>query len=536
MSANFGELRANHFHSGIDLRVGGAPGAKVFAVDSGYVMKIYISRTGYGKALYINHYNGQTSVYAHLDRFAGAFADYAEEYLYKNRRSTMNENLPQDLLKVKKGELIGYAGNSGSSMGAHLHFEIRETESQKPLNLVTRGYINPTDSKPPVFHRIAIFTLDSVNDIVRPRLLQSAKIIQNINGFTTEKTQIFQVCSPVFIGVNANDYQPDNRSRHGVYKMNVFLDDIPFFSYSLDGFEFKDTRYINSFIAYDELANSKTNYVKTYIEDGNMLPVYGACINKGLIFLNDTLLHNVKIELFDDSGNRSVLNFKIRKSNTVAVKRIKINPSDFIPIFWNRDFEYRDENLEFLLELESLYSNAQFRAVKTQIAKGYSYLWKLGYATVPIHKPARLKIKSSGLPDRLKPYAFIARKSGEKISYYGGQFDDAGFLVTETLDFGEYYVAVDTVPPKASIKSKSNVYTKRSKIVAEVSDNVSGINSCNAYIDGNWVLFEYDPKTNSAFHVFDKKRITATGKNRELKIVLTDNCGNKTEYLYRFIY
>jgi hypothetical protein len=538
MSANFGELRANHFHSGIDLRVGGVSGAKVYAIESGHVSRIYVSDVGYGKALYIEHPDGHTSVYAHLDRFAGKIAEYVEEYQYKRQRCYMNDYTDTTLLPVKKGDVIGYAGNTGSSFGAHLHFEIRESKLQAPINPVTKGYITPKDNIPPVFHRIAIFTMDTINDVTRPRLLKTEKMVKKTKNFAPEKTETFEVCNPVFIGVNANDFQPENTSKHGIYRMKVYLDNELFYSFTIDGLEFKYTKYVNSFIAYDELVDNKITYIKTYTEDGNKTPFYENVKNQGLIILKDTLPHNVKIELFDDLQNKSTADFKIRRSAKVKTKHQTVNPAQFITMQWNNAFEYFEDGMELHIEPESLYSDALFKATKTEIpADGYSYLWNVGYENIPLHNAMKLKIQPVNLPSHLREHAFIARKNKNNgVSYCGGQFDANGFLVTETSSFGAYFIAADTIPPTLSVKAKSNNFSASAKLTVTLSDNISGIKSCEGYIDGEWVLFEYDPKTKSMTYLFSKKQLGEKGKKRQLKVIATDNCNNTATFLYSFVY
>jgi hypothetical protein len=540
MSANFGELRSNHFHSGIDLRVGGAPGAEVYAIESGHVSRIYVSGTGYGKALYIEHPDGNTSIYAHLDRFAGKIAKYVEEYQYRRQRFHVNDYTDSTLLPVKKGDLIGYAGNTGSSFGAHLHFEIRESSLQAPMNPVVKGYVTPNDNIPPIFHSIAVFTLDTINDVARPRLLKSEKMIKTAKGFIPEKTATFEVCNPIFIGVNANDYQPGNTSRHGIYQMKAYLDNELFFSFKIDKFEFKHTKYINSFIAYDELIDNKTTYIKTYTEDGNKTPFYKNVKNKGLIILKDTLPHNLKIELFDDLQNKSTADFRIRKSAKVATKHQTANPAQFITIHRDNAFEYYEDGLKVYIEPKSLYSNALFKSTKTEMpADAYSPLWNLGYENIPLHNAMTLKIRPVNLPVHLRKYAFVAKQiknEDRKITYCGGQFNTDGFFVAKVSSFGSYFISIDTIPPTVSVRSISNNFSALSSLTVTLDDNISEIKSCDGYIDGKWVLFEHDPKTKSMTYALSQKQLGAKGKKRQLKVIATDNCDNTTTFFYDFIY
>jgi murein DD-endopeptidase MepM/ murein hydrolase activator NlpD len=537
MSANFGELRTDHFHAGIDLRVGGTVGAKVYAIESGHVSRIYISGTGYGKALYIEHPDGHTSVYAHLDAFAGAIADYVTDYQYRRQRFRMNDYTDEKSLPVKKGDVIGYAGNTGSSFGAHLHFEIRESQRQIPLNIVTNGFITPKDNIPPVFHRVALFTLDTINDVTRPRLLNSERMVKKSKSYVPEKKSVFEVCNPVFIGVNANDYQPGTTNRYGIYQMKVFLDDELFYSFKIDEFEFRLTKYINSFIAYDELFDKNIFYIKTYLEDGNKVPFYGTVKNHGLIVLKDTLTHNVRIELYDDLKNKSTSAFKIRRSSKVATRHQQVNPAQFITVQRLNPFEYYEDGLEVSIEPESLYSNSLFKVGKTSRAGTYSPVWNIGYENIPLHNYMTIKIKPVNLPKRLRQHAFIAKLDKDGVlHHYGGQFDANGFLVTRVPSFGSYFVLLDTIPPKVSISAKSNNFSSSSRLTVTLDDEHSGIESCDGYIDGKWMLFEHDPKSRTMTYRFDKLRMVDKGKKRKLKVVVTDKCKNSTTFLYNFIY
>jgi hypothetical protein len=355
--------------------------------------------------------------------------------------------------------------------------------------------------------------------------------------FVPEKTPVFEVCNPVFLGVNANDYQPENTSRHGVYRMNAYLDNKLFFSFKIDKFEFKYTRYINSFIAYDELVDNKITYIKTYIEDGNKIPFYENVKNRGLIILNDTLPHKVRIELFDDLQNKSTAEFKIRKSAKTKTKHQTVNPAKFITMLRHNAFEYYDTGLEVHIEPESLYSNSLFKVSKTEMAGAYSPLWRLGYENIPLHNTMKLKIKPVNLPSHIKKHAFIARQDKDaNDSYCEGQFDAGGMLVAEAPSFGSYFIAADTVPPKISVKAKSNNFSAMNKLTVTLDDNISGIKSCDGYIDGKWILFEYDPKSKSMTCTLNRKYLGEKGKKRKLKVVATDRCGNTSVFVYDFIY
>ena len=526
MSANFAELRANHFHSGIDYRAGGVAGAKIYAVADGFVSRIYVSATGYGKAVYIDHPNGETSLYGHLDCFAGRVADYVKSYQYAHQKFVMNDYLDSTRLLVKKGEIIGYAGNSGSSLGVHLHFEIRKSQQQAPQNLITRGYFKVSDNLAPTVHRLAVFTLDSLNDTSKPRLLKSEKAVKLNSDFVPEKTKIFEVCNPVFFGVAANDYQPNNSSKQGINLCKAYIDEKLFFTYTLDEFEFKETRYINSFIAYDELKKSETTYVKTYVEPGNALSVYKGMKGNGLINLADTLPHAVRIELYDDSGNKSVLKFKIKQSSAISPVRQRLDPAKYFTVWWNEAFEYIDDKLKVSIPKESLYANTLLTVKQSAHKDALSPLCSVGDENVPLHNKISVGIKPDEPAIKLKDKLLMVRLTKkDKLVACGGRTGAGGYLLCEVAEFGRYFLTADTVPPTVTLLGKTKDFTGKTKITLTIKDNLSGIDSYAGFIDGSWALFDYDAKNSLLTYIFDASKIKK-GKTHKLKVTVSDNCKN----------
>jgi hypothetical protein len=534
MSANFAELRSNHFHSGIDYRTGGRAGAKIYAVADGFVSRIYVSPSGYGKAIYIEHPTGETSLYGHLDCFAGRIAEYVKSYQYAHQKFIVNDYLDSTKIRVRKGEIIGYSGNSGSSRGAHLHFELRESKRQAPVNPITRKYFKVGDKLAPTAHRLAVFTLDSLNEASKPRLLKSEKTVKINGDFAPEKTKTFDVCNPVFFGVAANDYQPENTSKQGVNVYKAYLDDKLFFACTLNEFEFKDTRCINSFIAYDELKKSEITYAKTYIEPGNTLPIYKGTRGNGLIYLADTLPHAIRIEMYDDSGNKSVLKFAIKQNLNLKPVRQKLDPAKYFTVLWNEAFEYIDDKLKVSIPKESLYGNTQFTVRQSQHRDAHSPLFHVGDENVPLHSKISVGIKANESSIKLKDKLLMVKlNQNDKFSACGGRIDADGFLYCEVAEFGRYCLAIDTVPPTINLVGKSNNFTGKNKISLTIKDNLSGIDNYAGYIDGNWALFDYDAKNNLLTYIFDASKIKK-GRTHKLKVSLTDNCKNSTTFTSDF--
>ncbi|MDR1055236.1 MAG: M23 family metallopeptidase [Prevotellaceae bacterium] len=540
LSANFAEMRSNHFHSGVDLKVGGVVGAKLYAVADGYISRINVSPFGYGKAVYINHPNGETSVYGHLDGFNEKIRKYIEAVQYKLQSFRVDETIDDpDVLPVKKGEVIGFAGNSGSSFGAHLHFEIRKTHNQVPTNVVTRDIIRVMDNVPPNIHSMAVFTLDSTFSITTPRLLKSAKVMKKGDVWVPEGNTTFEVYNPVYFGVYANDYQPNNRSKFGINHMTAYIDSVAFFAYTLDEFTFEETRYINSFIAYEELVKNNRSYVKTFVEDGNRLSVYKNVVNNGLIVLNDTLEHTVRMDLFDDSGNKTVLVFKVKKAKELNPHNNNLfDPEKFRPALWNMHFNCENEGIKVYLSEESLYSNMLFTLDSSAVNTGfYTPVWTIGNFATPLHKHMAISLKPD-MPEPLKKRAVIVRiNANGKASSVGGTWDEEkNFIMANVAEFGSYSVAVDSIPPtiKLAFKKGADMRVHKSLTVT-IADNLSGIDTYNGYIDDEWALFDYDAKTRSLTYRFDAARIKK-GQRHRLKVVVEDGCKNSATLDAEFIW
>ena len=304
LSANYGEVRANHFHSGLDIRVGGAPGVPVLAVADGYVSRISVKPSGYGKAVYITHANGTMSVYGHLDTFSPPIAAYIEQIQYARRRFAVEAFPDTAALTVRQGEAIGAAGNSGSSTGPHLHFEIRDTQTQTPLDVFSHGYYPPPDDRlPPVFRTVLFFSYTETDGV---------PCIAPFSRQTVRKeliAPVVEVPDTFFIAMDVLDVQPGTPATFGVHRLEVTLDGAPVFACRLTAIPFDLSLYVNSAIAYDEYCRNKRSLLKTYIEPGNRLPVYYNVANRGLLSLPDTLPHRLTATATDDAGNRSSATF-----------------------------------------------------------------------------------------------------------------------------------------------------------------------------------------------------------------------------------
>ncbi|MCU0371288.1 MAG: M23 family metallopeptidase, partial [Bacteroidales bacterium] len=314
LSGTFGEIRANHFHSGIDIKTNGVEGAPVYAIADGYVSRIKVSAYGFGKALYVTHSNGYVSVYGHLNRYNQVIGDYVRKGQYRQESFEIELFPAAEELPVKKGEIIAYTGNSGSSGGPHLHFEIRDGSSQKPINPLLFGY-DVKDLVRPRITRLKIYPEDEparINGLDRSLSLQ-------VEGWGEEHRisvpQAIRLSGNISFAIQVNDQQNDTDNKNGPYSVALYIDKKAAYRHRMETFSFDETRYVNSLIDYSEYVKNEVRLQRTKIDPGNRLGIYDLADNHGVFLFNDTLLHEITYEVKDVAGNTAILSFYIRSED-----------------------------------------------------------------------------------------------------------------------------------------------------------------------------------------------------------------------------
>lgn len=520
LSGNFSELRGEHFHSGFDFKVGGVVGAHVLAADDGYVWQVRVSPVGYGKAVYLRHPNGYTTVYAHLNAYAPKLAPIVEQLQYSKRSFAVDTIFEPDALPVKKGELLGYAGNTGSSMGPHLHFEVRDA-NQTPLN--PANFYKVTDNIAPELCTLGVFTIDSVRSVPVSRTTHLLDL-KSVKGKTTIDSTL-HVESPAYFGIEAYDRMNGTANRFAIRNMWVEVDSEPVFELTVGNIPFNDNRYLLSLIAYGERATSKKTLIKTYVEPANRLDVYRNVSNCGVVNLTDDKVYSVIIRVADDNGNMSSLSFKVKQKKKSETG--KIDKGERV-MRWDEDSYHLSNELLAYLPKGSLYNNLLFDAEKLEPAPGsYSPVFRLHSGAIPLHKPIDLAIKAD-VPDSLKGKAVAMYYANDisRCSAIQGKWAN-GYLNISANRLGYYFVSVDTVPPTITPLFKKGADLRaKSDILIKIKDAQTGIQTYDGYIDDKWVLFEYDAKNDLLVHTFNSKRI-AKGKKHTLKLVATDAVGNQ---------
>ncbi|MDR3236352.1 MAG: M23 family metallopeptidase [Prevotellaceae bacterium] len=538
LAGNFGEPRTNHFHSGIDFRVGGQPGAKLHAVAGGYVARIAVSPGGYGNAIYINHPNGTTSVYAHLHAFAPDIEAYITRIQYAKKRFAVDENIPPTAFPVQKGQVIGTAGNSGNSFGAHLHFEIRETATAKTLNTVASGIFRMADDVAPQIHRIVFYEYRQADGV--PAIAPCA----DVRSFAAGGAQVVTVPDTFFVAIDADDRQGGQSGILGLHRLTVALDNDVVFAYRMDGFLFKDTRYINSLYAYDLWTAQSRPMIKTYVEPGNnMLYLYDKAADEGLMTLPDRDVHTLCITAFDDAGNTSHVVLRVARA---AADSGGVQPSvaaaDSLPpvkpvkMYHHSDNYYECGGMRIDVPAGSLYRPVWFSADTLPRTDGAAAaVWRIHHNTTPLHLAARLHLPAD-VPARWRAKALMAsyNSKGNVVSA-GGAWDGDG-VTAKIASFGNYFVTIDTLPPAVKpLFADSADLRKHERLSVKIIDDLSGVDSYSAAIDGEWALMEYDAKENVLHYLFNKARIKRNAAHT-LTVTVSDRQRNSTTLKTRFVW
>lgn len=531
LAGNFGEIRSSHFHAGIDIKTQGVIGKKIYAVEDGYISRIKVSVNSYGKAIYINHSNGYTTVYGHLNKFNSKLDKLIKEIQYQKNEFEINYIPKQNELLVTKGEIIGYSGNSGSSEGPHLHFEIRETANQTPLNPLFFNF-NITDNIAPVLYNMIIYPLSKDSKINGRNRALHLKIKRIKNKFSFYDTSQIAVTGKIGFGIEMNDFLNNSQNKCGIYKLTVSVDSLLIYSHSVDKFAFNENGYVKSHIDYAEKAKSKKTFQKTFIAPNNNLSIYKFNINRGAYTFDKNCLHNIKIVAADVSGNISELSFNVLGQNLNCTKQINIDSSNGTFMNWETENIFEEDEIKLHFPKRTFFDTLHFKYSKSKSPfKAYSNLHHIHNIYTPLNKRYSISIKTHGLPLELSNKAFIAEILEDEINSIGGTVVN-GHIVSKANTFGNFVVLIDTISPE--IKLKSDLKNLNKNIIEFlITDDLTGIKLYNGYIDNNWALFEYDQKNDLLFYIIDGDKIEKNIEH-ELELFVTDNNDNITTYYTNF--
>lgn len=524
LSGTFGELRRGHFHAGIDVK--GYVGLPIYAVAEGYVARIKVQSRGYGQVLYIAHPNGYTSVYAHLDKFPEAIESYVKAAQYRKEEFEVELFPPKDLFVFEKGEKIGEMGLTGSSLGPHLHFEIRDTKKENAINPLLFGLKVP-DTRKPRMHQLKIYELNDQLETVKDQTYSLTR--SSAGGYRINKDVLEVGASKIGLGIKVYDHMNGVSNWNGVYGIEMLENDSLAYHFEISSFAFSETRYIHAHLDYEELVTKKSYINRCYLLPGNEFSSYKNLHDKGVITLTDKT-KEIVIRARDVEGNIQELKLKVRKKPT---QEKSTKPKHNYLLIHNEANLIDSKELYLFMEEGTLYENCylDYEASEDGSSNFFSKVHHLGNYLIPIHQFFEIGIPvTRPIPDNKLEKAFVAYcDKYNNITNCGGKWVN-GQLIAKVRQLGDYSIMLDETPPTITPIAFSSNMRGYSRIKFKIRDNirtarnVSGL-EYSAWIDDQWVLMEFDGKNRLLFHRFDG---TLDRGKHHFKLVVTDAMGNSS--------
>ena len=533
LSAPFGTLRDNHFHSGMDIRTNEKEGLPVYAIADGFVSRIKIQSIGYGNAIYISHPNGYTSVYGHLQKYNPEITAYVKSIQYQNESFEIDHFPVKNKLKITKGQIIGYSGNTGTSSGPHLHFEIRDSRTEQIINPQLFNIFG-VDSLPPIISKIALFNLnDYSSKLISEYTLTSQNTIITDSGFIVKDT-IQTIDGTIGIGIVANDYMVDLSKEYSIYGSQLYYDTKKIFAFQINRFAFDKTRCVNAHIDYANYKLTGIRYQKLFLDNGNNISLYPYQRNKGKISINDNNIHLVKLTA-SDFGNRTFTCYVYLKKSLVNSVTPKLYPltSLLIP---NKNNTCMYQNFQAFLPEQSLFDTtiSNYKLIP-RTKSDFSDVIKFLDYTIPLNKAITVSIKTDPIFTELSSKLCLYYQSTEiaKPYYCQSEFKD-GYIVGKSSNLGIFGTTIDTIPPLIKLVkiNSENFLNDTSSIQFIIEDNFSGIGTFKVTINKKWALFNYDAKNNLLTYYTDEKIIQG---NNLIEVVVSDKKNNISSFKTTFV-
>jgi len=519
LSGSFGELRSNHFHSGLDIKTQQKVGFPIYAPADGVVSRLKVSHYGYGKALYIKHPNGYSTVYAHLQKYAGKIQEYVKNQQYKKETYEIELFPEGDMLSVTKGEIIGYTGNSGGSGGPHLHYEIRDGAS-RPMNPMLFG-INIPDTKKPLINSVFVYPSSEDALVAGSPNRTKLRLIRQKNG--NYKTETLEAIGTIGFGISTYDQQNGASNKNGTYQINTQLNGKLIYNILFDKFSFGETRYLNRFVDYEYFKTNKSRIQKLFREENNPLSIITQAENDGYVIVEQGLDLVYTIVVKDFKNNTVTISIPIKgkemDSNEASNKLIT---DDLIKSDQATSITKGKFNIYF--PQESLYEDT-FLTIE---AMGDTL--KLHEDRIPIHKNISISVDASNYDEKDLKSLYLGRLNYKGEPYYQRTYKKGTKLTTKTRTFGTYAIATDTIAPVITpINFSDGKWISKNKTLKLKAEDVhSGVSSYRATLNGKFILTEYDYKKDVLVYDFDDNVVSDTENN--LKVIVIDNVGNSTTF------
>jgi len=518
ISGTFGEIRSSHFHAGLDIKTRGKEGLKVRSVLDGKVSRIRVAISGYGKAIYVDHLNGTTSVYAHLKNFSPKIESYIKKAQYEKKSYTI-EKFPKNELIVSKGEVIGFSGNTGGSSGPHLHFEIRNTKNQMPFNPMIFN-IDVIDTKKPVIQKLFLFHENNFGEDIITRKIEIEKIKDGLY-----KTAKIYTSGKIGIGLQMYDNQDLSQfNRNGVHSVKIFLNNKIISDYKYDNIKFDDSEYVNLLIDYKEFKSKKIRVQKLFNPNNSNISFIDKDEKNGKFSIEENKSYDLLIEISDFKKNTSRIKMKITGRETNFINQT--NEGELILPENEYLFKFKDQTVH-------LKKNTFYYPTSLNVYKDHDSI-KINPDISLFKKSFSIEFFANKYDSISKRQSFIARLNKKKKIAYSPTIIKDSIFITKSVQAGTYFLAKDSIPPKIKpINFKKNQWLSKSKFLkVKIEDDLSGIKSYKGKINGKWVLFEYEPKNKNLTYNFNDLKFKS-GK-QDLKLKVTDNVGNKSIFQTTF--
>lgn len=517
LSANFGELRPNHFHNGLDIKTQGVVGKPIHSIADGYVSRILVLHGGYGQALFITHPNGYTSVYGHVVSFAPQIQKYLRQYQYEHETFVCDVRPEVNQIKVKAGEIVALSGNEGASAGPHLHLELRRNDNGDYVDPMPFFKEHLKDTKAPVASLVGLYPVPGkgvIDGSGRKKIVGVNALVQRFNAWGT-----------IYTGIAAKDYMDGTGNFYGVHSVTLYVDSVQVFRSVTDEVSPDENRMINGFTDYEELMKNRRLIMRSHKLPGNKLRLLHTDENRGLVTIDEERDYRFMYVLEDNFGNRKKYRFTVR-GRKQEIPEMKNDSCKML--CWNRTNVIQEPGMEFVIPRRMLYDDAPLRTAVAGDSSNLSFEYTLEARHTPLHGFCQLAIgiRNDTLADKSKYY--IRNRVGKWTSSVGGKYDN-GWMKADIRQWGNFSVAVDTIAPSVTPIGQ-NLWRTRRDIRFRVSDGQTGIASYKVLIDGKFILFALKK---GVLIIQDPDKVKKVVPHTA-EVIVTDNCGNVTRKQYKF--
>jgi Peptidase family M23 len=522
LAANFGELRPNHWHMGLDIRTEAKENYPIYAAAEGYIAHVGIRPQSFGRFIIINHPNGLSTLYAHLNDFYPQLEEYVTAQQYAKESWAVELDFTKDQFPLTKGAFIAYSGNTGGSQGPHLHFEIMETKTEKRLNPLLFSFPLKDDVAPNLV-KIALYDRSRSIYDQHPRFYN---LKNTDSGYIIPKTPVLVTgLNKISFGIQAFDRLSGSNNANGIYKATLYVDEEPQLEFVLDSIDYNETVYMNSHVDYKWRYNGGAFIQQLSQLPGDHGPVYRKIKNDGIIELTDTSVHAIRIEVEDPAGNSSVVNFLVQFDDSLVNDTERRTSGIVFPP--NKTNLLEKPGFEFYLGDKGLYDTASlvYYSTTNKSPYSFSYVHQAGDAAIPLHEDAVVRIRlNKQVPAEWQDKLLLVRGDRKGTTIRKATWQEQ-WLSAKFGDFGSFQVMADVLPPQLDELGKGDTVNLSSakRIVFSPKDNF-GIKSFRAELDSQWIRFTND-KGRNWIYVFDERCPYGI---HHLKVTVEDHAGNST--------